>query len=63
MTWKQMSERDCRELQLSAINRHDRHTWRSDVRSAMQVARQLLVRVVKMVDRYVHVLLNTIYIS
>ena len=27
--------------QLSAINPHDRHTWRSDVRSAMRAASQL----------------------
>ena len=28
MTWKQPTERDCREWKLSAINPHDRHTWR-----------------------------------
>ena len=33
MTWKQLTERDCREWKLSAINPHDRHTWRSSVRS------------------------------
>ena len=27
MTWKQLTERDCREWKLSAINPHDRHTW------------------------------------
>ena len=32
MTWKQLTERHCRELKLSAINPHDRHTWRSGVR-------------------------------
>ena len=26
MTWKQLTERDCREWKLSAINPHDRHT-------------------------------------
>ena len=41
MTWKQLTERDCREWKLSAINSHDRHTWRSDVRSAMCAASQL----------------------
>ena len=41
MTWKQLTERDCREWKLSAINLHDRHTWRSDVRSAMRAASQL----------------------
>ena len=38
MTWKQLTERDCREWKLSAINPHDRHTWRSGVRSAMRAA-------------------------
>ena len=41
MTWKQLTERDCREWKLSAINLHDRYTWRSGVRSAMHAANQL----------------------
>ena len=41
MTWKQLTERDCREWKLSAINPHDRHTWRSGVRSAMHAESQL----------------------
>ena len=41
MTWKQLTERDCREWKLSAINLDDRHTWRSGVRSAMRAASQL----------------------
>ena len=41
MTWKQLTERDCREWKLSAIDHHDRHTWRSGVRSAMHAASQL----------------------
>ena len=41
MTWKQLTERDGREWKLSAIDPHDRHTWRSGVRSAMCVASQL----------------------
>ena len=41
MTWKQLTERDCREWKLSAINPHDRHTWRSGVRFAMHAASQL----------------------
>ena len=43
ITWKQLTERDCRERKLSAINPHDRHTctWRSGVRSAMRAASQL----------------------
>ena len=36
MTWKQPTERDCREWKLSAINPHDRRTWRSGVRSTME---------------------------
>ena len=38
MTWKQMTERDCIEWNLSAINSHDRRTWRSGVRSAMRAS-------------------------
>ena len=41
MTWKQLTERDCRGWKLLAINPHDRHTWRSGVRSAMCAASQL----------------------
>ena len=41
MTWKQLKEEDCREWQLSAIDPHDRHTWRPGVRSAMRAASQL----------------------
>ena len=41
MTWKQLTERDCREWKLLAINPHDRSTWRSGVRSAMLSASQL----------------------
>ena len=33
MTWKQLTERDCREWKLSAINPHDRNMWRSGVPS------------------------------
>ena len=42
MTRKQLTERDGREWKLSAINPHDRDTWRSGVRSAMHAASQLL---------------------
>ena len=41
MTWKQLTERDCREWKLLAVNPHDRHTWRSGVRSVMRAASQL----------------------
>ena len=40
-TWKQLTERDCREWKLSASGHHDRHTWRSGMRSAMHAASQL----------------------
>ena len=41
MTGKQLTEGDCREWKLSAINPHDRHTWRSGVRPAKRAASQL----------------------
>ena len=43
MTCKHLIERDHREQKLSAIDPHDRHTWRSSVRSAMHAASQLHV--------------------
>ena len=50
MTWKQLTERDRREWKLSAIDPHDRDTWRSGVRSAMRAASQLLGREPTVVD-------------
>ena len=50
MTWKQLTERARREWKLSAINPHDRDTWRSGVRSAMRAASQLLGRGPTVVD-------------
>ena len=41
MTRKQLTERDCREWKLSAINPHDRNIRRSCMRSAMRAASQL----------------------
>ena len=41
LTWKQLTERDCWEWKLSAIDPHDRCTWRSGVRFAMRAASQL----------------------
>ena len=41
MTWKQLTERDCREWKLTAINPHDRNMWRFGVRSAMHAASKL----------------------
>ena len=37
MTWKQLTERDCRDWKLSAIDPHNRHTWRPDARAASQL--------------------------
>ena len=59
MTWKQLTERDCREWKLSAIDPHNRDTWRSSVRSAMHAASQLHGRGLTVVDcsctLYLHV--------
>ena len=44
MTWEQLTERDRREWKLSAVDPHDRHSWRSGVKSAMRAASQLPVR-------------------
>ena len=57
MTWKQLTERDRREWKLSAIDPHDRDTWRSGVRSAMLAASQLPGRGPTVVDMalYLHV--------
>ena len=41
MTWRQLTERDCREWKLLSINPHDRDTWNSDVRYAMHASSQL----------------------
>ena len=50
MTWKQLTDRDRREWKLSAIDPHDRDTWRSSVRSAMCAASQLPGRGPTVVD-------------
>ena len=50
MTWKQLTERDCRKWKLSAINPHDRDTWRPGVRSAMRAASKLPGRESTVVD-------------
>ena len=44
MTWKRLTERDCREWKLSGIDPHHRDTWRSGVKPAMHAASQLLGR-------------------
>ena len=50
MTWKQLTERDRREWKLSAIDPHDRDTWRSGAISAMPAASQLPGRGPTVVD-------------
>ena len=50
MTWKQLTERGCREWKLSAIDPHARDTWRSGVKSAMHAASQLPRRGPTVVD-------------
>ena len=50
MTWKQLTERDCSEWKLSAINPYDSDTWRSGVRSATCAASQLPDRGPTVVD-------------
>ena len=47
---RQLTERDRREWKLSAIDPHDRDTWRSGVRSAMRAASQLSGRGPTVVD-------------
>ena len=41
MTWRQLTERDRREWKLWAINSHNKHIWRSGVRSSMRAASRL----------------------
>ena len=41
LTWKKLTEKDCIEWRLTAVDPHERSTWRSGVRSAMRAACQL----------------------
>ena len=41
MTWKTLTERDCREWNLNEVDPCDRDVWRSSVRSVMRAASQL----------------------
>ena len=41
MTWKQLTERDCREWKISTIDPRDRYTWRTDVSACKQQASYL----------------------
>ena len=38
LTWKKLSERDCREWKLTKVDPQETGTWRSGVRSAMRAA-------------------------
>ena len=40
-TWKKLTEKDCREWELTTVDPQERSTWRSGVRSAMRAASQL----------------------
>ena len=41
LSWKKLTERDCREWKLTTVDPQERSTWRSGVRSAMRAASQL----------------------
>ena len=41
LTWKKLTEKDCREWKLMTVNPQERSTWRSGMRSAMHAASQL----------------------
>ena len=50
LTWKKLTENNCREWKRTAVDHQERTTWRSDVRSAMRAASQLPGRVPTDVD-------------
>ena len=41
LTWKKLTEKDCREWQLTTVDPQERSNWRSGVRSAMHAASHL----------------------
>ena len=41
MTWKKLTENDCRDWKLTTVDPQERSTWRSGVRSAIHAASQL----------------------
>ena len=41
LTWKKLTEKDCREWMPMTVDPQERRTWRSGVRSAMRAASQL----------------------
>ena len=61
MTWKQLTERECKVWKLSAIDPNDRDTWRSGVRSAMSAASQLPGRGPSVVDIALYLQVNQKY--
>ena len=50
LTWKKLTEKDCREWKLTTVDPQERSTWRSGVRSAMRAASQLPGKVPTDVD-------------
>ena len=44
LTWKKLTEKDCRQWKLMTADPKERSTWRSGVRSAMRAASQLSVK-------------------
>ena len=44
LTWKKLTEKDCREWKLMKVDPEERSTWRSGGRSAMRAASQSPVR-------------------
>ena len=41
LTWKKLTEKDCREWKLTTVDSQEMSTWRSGVKSAMHAASQL----------------------
>ena len=41
LTWKKLTEKDCRQWKPTTVDPLERSTWRSGVRSAMRAASQL----------------------
>ena len=41
LTWKKLTERDCRDWKLTKVDPQERSTWRSGLSSAMRAASQL----------------------
>ena len=41
LTWKKLTEKDCRERKLTTVDPRERSIWRSGVRFTMRAASQL----------------------